>query len=112
VAPKAIVISGPITGTLRWPRFTMACNVGKIFLWARSPVAPKKTKASECWSAISNSFGLAIAQSTRPYYRRKNGLLGGLEETSPGIPKVQRILGFSGAEAIGPQNHPEGRRSF
>src|SRR5690242_9936163 len=29
----------------------MACSAGKIFLYARSPVAPKKTRASE-WESI------------------------------------------------------------
>ena len=36
-----------MTDTLRFPRLTIACNDGKIFLYARSPVAPKKTRASE-----------------------------------------------------------------
>src|SRR5262245_61179347 len=46
-----------MTGTLRWPRLIIACNDGKIFLWARSPVAPKKTSASE-WGTfiLSSSF--------------------------------------------------------
>src|SRR5215510_626936 len=35
-----------MTGTLRCPRLTIACRAGKIFLYARSPVAPKKTRAS------------------------------------------------------------------
>ena len=37
----------PTTGTLSVPRFTMACSAGKIFLYARSPVAPKNTNVSE-----------------------------------------------------------------
>ena len=36
-----------MTGMLRWPRLIIAWSVEKIFLWARSPVAPKKTSASE-----------------------------------------------------------------
>ena len=48
-------LATPITGTLRWPRFTIACSAGKIFLYARSPVAPKKTKASECGNRSSQS---------------------------------------------------------
>src|SRR5262249_20425715 len=40
-------LATPITGTLRWPRRTIPCSAGKIFLYARSPVAPKKTRASE-----------------------------------------------------------------
>src|SRR5580698_11090026 len=37
----------PITGTFKLPRLIIACSDGKIFLCARSPVAPKKTKASD-----------------------------------------------------------------
>src|SRR4030095_14485437 len=50
-------LATPMTGTLRWPRLIIACNDGKIFLWARSPVAPKKTSASE-WGTfiLSSSF--------------------------------------------------------
>src|SRR5580692_9233775 len=40
-------------GTFRCPRFTIACSDGKIFLYARSPVAPKKTSASE-WKLAMN----------------------------------------------------------
>src|ERR1039458_6991376 len=36
-----------MTGTSRCPRLIMACRAGNIFLYARSPVAPKKTSASE-----------------------------------------------------------------
>lgn len=39
--------------TLRCPRLTIACSDGKIFLYARSPVAPKKTSASE-WELVIN----------------------------------------------------------
>src|SRR5262249_20649299 len=46
----------PITGTLRWPRRTIPCSAGKIFLYARSPVAPKKTRASEWGSLIGLSL--------------------------------------------------------
>src|SRR4029450_4939921 len=47
-----------MTGTLRWPRLIIACSDGKIFLCARSPVAPKKTSASEWGTFIaSSSFG-------------------------------------------------------
>src|SRR5712691_7403874 len=31
----------------RWPRRIIACRAGKICLYARSPVVPKKTSASE-----------------------------------------------------------------
>jgi hypothetical protein len=37
----------PITGTSRRPRFAIARSAGKIFLYARAPVAPKNTRASE-----------------------------------------------------------------
>src|SRR6185295_11585945 len=37
----------PITGTFRSPRLIMLYSAGKIFLWARSPVAPKNTSASD-----------------------------------------------------------------
>src|SRR5215469_5951849 len=40
-----------MTGTSRWPRLIIAWSAGKIFLNARSPVAPKKTRASE-WAAV------------------------------------------------------------
>src|SRR5689334_4289329 len=42
----------PMTGTSSVPRLTMLCRVGKIFLYARSPVAPKNTSASE-WTPPS-----------------------------------------------------------
>src|SRR5206468_8732141 len=41
------VLATPTTGTLSAPRFTIACRAGKIFLKAKSPVAPKNTKVSE-----------------------------------------------------------------
>src|SRR5262252_3444634 len=44
-----------MTGTLRCPRLTIACSAGKIFLYARSPVAPKKTRASEWEPCIASS---------------------------------------------------------
>src|SRR6266487_1521637 len=37
----------------RWPRWTIACSAGKICLYARSPVAPKKTNASDCRELIN-----------------------------------------------------------
>src|SRR6202021_819635 len=54
-------LATPITGTSRWPRFTMACRAGKIILYARSPVAPKKTSTSEFVTIISLSgLGRAV----------------------------------------------------
>jgi hypothetical protein len=40
-------LATPIMGTFRTPSLIILCRAGKIFLWARSPVAPKKTNASE-----------------------------------------------------------------
>ena len=37
----------PTIGMSRSPRRVSACSAGKIFLYARSPVAPKKTNASD-----------------------------------------------------------------
>ena len=37
----------PTTGTFSAPCRTIACSAGKICLYARSPVAPKKTSASD-----------------------------------------------------------------
>src|SRR5262245_8037018 len=51
----------PRTGTSRWPRFAIACSAGKIFLYARSPVAPKNTRASE---------GLVLIAALRLFRRR------------------------------------------
>jgi len=45
-------LATPITGTSSWPRFTKACKAGNIFLYSRSPVAPKMTRASESDSVI------------------------------------------------------------
>ena len=36
-----------MTGTLRFPRWIMCCKDGKICLYAKSPVAPKNTRASD-----------------------------------------------------------------
>src|SRR5215472_1270607 len=49
-------LATPSTGTLRWPRRTIPCSAGKIFLYARSPVAPKKTRASELDSFMFDSL--------------------------------------------------------
>src|ERR1700684_2507208 len=37
----------PITGTFRTPRLAIAYSAGRIILWARSPVTPKTTSASD-----------------------------------------------------------------
>src|SRR5262249_1141962 len=45
----------PMTGMFRWSRFTSACSAGKIILYARSPVAPKKTRASD-WGLLMEAL--------------------------------------------------------
>ena len=45
------------------PRLSMCCNAGKIFLYARSPVAPKNTSASEC----SDSETATTLPARRPF---------------------------------------------
>src|SRR6266478_1663676 len=66
-----------MTGTLRWPRLIIACNDGNIFLCARSPVAPKKTRASE-WETfmLSSSFGRFFQMSTELITHRREQLVG------------------------------------
>src|SRR5262249_21286563 len=49
-------LATPITGTFSRPRRTIPCSAGKIFLYARSPVAPKKTRASELDSFMFDSL--------------------------------------------------------
>ncbi len=49
-------LATPITGMSRLPRLASDCRAGNIFLWARSPVAPKKTSASEERSVWRNAF--------------------------------------------------------
>src|SRR5271154_6470797 len=51
----------PMTGTSRNPRWTMPWREGKIFLYARSPVAPKKTSASAATgSAEASADAIAV----------------------------------------------------
>src|SRR5262245_63161630 len=58
-----------MTGMSSEPRRIIACNAGKIFLWARSPVAPKKTSASE-WSAMGLArLFLEVTAETEPHRR-------------------------------------------
>ncbi len=56
----------PTTGTSSSPRCTIASNAGKIFLPARSPVAPNRTNASAC--------ALLIVQLLRESRRGSRGL--------------------------------------
>src|SRR4029077_10847273 len=46
----------PITGILRSPRLVMEYSAGKIFLYARSPVIPKNTSASEGTRIMGSSM--------------------------------------------------------
>ena len=52
-----------MTGTSSEPRFSMCCSAGKIFLYARSPVAPKNTSASD----FSDSAAATVLPSGRPF---------------------------------------------
>src|SRR5262245_56157814 len=45
----------PMTGIFRSPRLVMQYRAGKIFLYARSPVIPKKTSASDGTWAIGSA---------------------------------------------------------
>src|SRR5579871_5390225 len=55
---KVPIVSGDTNHrNIQSPRFIIACSAGKIFLYARSPVAPKNTSASECvWSIVFLSY--------------------------------------------------------
>src|SRR5262249_24912206 len=55
-------LATPITGTFRWPRRAIPCSAGKIFLYARSPVAPKKTRASELDAFMIDSLSCGFFQ--------------------------------------------------
>src|SRR6188768_250279 len=52
----------PTIGKGAWPRLSIQCKAGKIFLNARSPVAPKRTKASESGSAIAHPYKARLAE--------------------------------------------------
>src|SRR4051794_30233952 len=60
-------LATPMTGTSSVPRRTRAWRAGKIFLCARSPVAPKKTSASLSWVIAAGRLAEVAArrQSTR-----------------------------------------------
>src|SRR5947209_1906089 len=45
----------PMTGTSSRPWAHIACRAGKIFLQARSPVAPRKTRASDTAADMTDS---------------------------------------------------------
>src|SRR5215475_2412668 len=65
----------PITGMFRLPRFAIACKAGKIFLYARSPVAPKNTRASECISLIVPSSRDLLEMSAESESHRREELV-------------------------------------
>src|SRR5262245_37598473 len=62
----------PITGMSSVPRRTIACSAGKICLYAKSPVAPKNTSASDC-SAMG--LALLLEMSAEPQSHRRLDLL-------------------------------------
>src|SRR5438270_5391471 len=53
----------PTTGTLRTPRRAIAYSAGKIILWARSPVTPNRTSASD--GAISAASPIEVTRRGR-----------------------------------------------
>ena len=52
----------PTIGNGACPRFSIQCSAGKIFLNARSPVAPNRTNASESGSAIAHPYKTRLAE--------------------------------------------------
>ena len=63
----------PMTGTSSVPRRIIACSAGKIFLNARSPVAPRKTNASDRSAAMGR--GLLHVTAERQAHRRQQPVL-------------------------------------
>src|SRR6185436_13838385 len=59
-------LATPMTGTFSSPRAAIACSDGKIFLYARSPVAPKNTSASERVALMPTADGLCRVASRTP----------------------------------------------
>src|SRR5262249_3036918 len=83
-------LATPMTGTLRCPRLTIACSAGKIFLYARSPVAPKKTRASEWESCIAfSSWGGFFQMSTELVTHGREQFVGEICLTAQAEPLVQ-----------------------
>src|SRR5262249_49005464 len=79
-----------MTGTVRCPRLTIACSAGKIFLYARSPVAPKKTRASEWESCIASSSGGGFFQvSTELIAQRREQFVGEIGLAARAKPFIQ-----------------------
>src|SRR5262245_39139469 len=77
----------PITGMSSVPRRTIACSAGKICLYARSPVAPKNTKASEC-SAMA--LPLLLEVPAEPQSHRRLDLLSIVRLAARGEAAVER----------------------
>src|SRR5215471_21144375 len=79
-----------MTGTLRCPRLTIACRAGKIFLYARSPVAPKKTRASAWEPCIaSSSWGGLFQMSTELVTHGREQFIGEICLAARAEPLVQ-----------------------
>src|SRR4051812_42447022 len=67
----------PTTGRSRRPRFTMDCRAGMIFLEARSPVAPKNTRASArraSASSVMSGPSLPAPADLGPFAARGDGI--------------------------------------
>ena len=85
----------PMIGMSRWPRRIIACSAGKIFLYARSPVAPKNTSASElgvlmCLAAMDRRYLCCSPPSFCPLSQRKTDRNSNLFEfLFHELPKVQ-----------------------
>src|SRR5262245_24734854 len=76
----------PMMGTRSFPRLAIACRAGKIFLYARSPVAPNSTSASDWAELIAASLGCGLLHVSPEFetHRRKQlvlkiGLAAGVE---------------------------------
>src|SRR5262245_40649866 len=79
----------PITGTLRSPRLTMLYSDGKTFLWARSPDAPKNTRASEGTGLDAISVLLLVVAAELLAHGREDAI-GEVGLTARREPLVQR----------------------
>ena len=62
-----VLVGDTVDSTFKCSRFTTPCRDGKIFLYARSPIAPKKTTAPECVSLMVIS--LCQAATCRPAFQ-------------------------------------------
>src|SRR5207247_181211 len=90
----------PITGTLSAPLLTIAWSAGKIFLKARSPVAPKSTSASDGPRILAPfllSFGMP---ADTPAQGRGLGVSLALAQAGVGVPEDAQALGVGGHQAV------------